>query len=239
MSVKTVIVYPVENSKRCCNLINNNFIKLNQYDNIDFIFLHFDGENSLWKQYDWYNNSERIILKSLERGSKTFQWKLLKPNIVNDYDYIWLSDCDLGLELFEWKKFINIVIAQKSLITLPAIKGLNGGRSTDIPCLRYKAKHKRGYEYVGRSEVGTPFINTKCWNLIYEKLLLMNNRSDWGLCVFWSKLQSNKNLLVHCSPVVHYNFRNYGKNGAVRHYIHIPKIPSQKKRIQDFINIHK
>ena len=67
----------------------------------------------------------------------------------------------------------------------------------------------------------------------------MNNKSSWGIAEFWGKLQSNKNLLVHCSPVVHYNFINLNKNGAVRHYIHIPQIPSQKKRIQDFINIHK
>lgn len=252
--MKVLVVLSVEDAPRCVDLITDNFKKLEKYeDEFDFALLHFDGSNEHWKKQSWYNDSSRVVFVSMERGTKTFQWKKIKPDLAEQYDYIWLSDCDLGLEKFNWECYREILNKSHYLITQPSVLPLKpgapwpkirkwkpgtfykvGGRSSDNPILRHR-KGAGSCEIVWRSEVQTPIISTKCWPLIYEKLSKMNNKSIWGIDTFWDRLVKKQILLVHCSPVVHYDTRTLVENGAKRWLITIPKIKNENVRVKKFV----
>ena len=96
--VPTVLVFwSVENSERCVDLITRNVSALSQYPDISFAISHFDGQNDRWSGLAWYDDA-RVVYKSFERGTKTHQWKRLRPGVVKGYDYLWICDCDLGFE---------------------------------------------------------------------------------------------------------------------------------------------
>ena len=79
----TVLVFwSVENSERCVDVITRNVSVLSPYPNISFAISHFDGQNDRWSGLAWYGDAARVVYKSVERGTKTRQWKRLRPEMV-------------------------------------------------------------------------------------------------------------------------------------------------------------
>ena len=239
--IQVLQILSVEDSERCASLITKNIEKLEEFGNeFNFAILHFDGSNEHWKNLSWYNDSSRVVFRCLKPGTKTFQWKKIKPELVEQYDYVWFSDCDIGLEKFNWPVYRKILNRSQYLISQPSVMPSRpGGRSTDKHWLRFRkgvgltkivrTGHRK------RSESQTPIISSKCWSLIYEKLLQMNNRSIWGIQSFWEKLVKNKILLVHGSPVVHHDTRTLSVNGGERKLIRIRRIRNESLRIKKFV----
>ena len=234
---KVIILACVENSYRAVELWSENYKQLNKYYNVfDIILVHFDGNNDIWKQnFPYYrNNNIRYVIK--KNSCKASNWEILTPNLVKYYDYVWLMDGDILLKDWCWYKYRK-ELTKFDLISQPAIKPFKkNGRSSDYKFLRYKS-------YVNTSrarliEQQVPFISTKLWPIIYEKILLSNKRSSWGIEFFWNRIcrriLSNKFLVVHSSPVIHLDWKTIGvkNNNCLRKFIRSP----DPKNINIFVN---
>ena len=164
--MKFTVIWSVENSKRCSKLIDKNFKKPKYYkDSFDIALMHFDGESSYFDKLSWIS-IPHIVIRSFEIGSKTLQWKLIKPDIVKNYDFIWLPDSDLSFERLNWNLIRKVIMKTKPFYCQPSVVArYQAGRSSDIHCLRHKPG--RVVTFADRSEVQTPILNTRLWPLIH------------------------------------------------------------------------
>ena len=212
--MKVLLIITVEDSVKNVNLIRNNYKILQNYNEITWCFNHFDGTNKEWNKESWYNNMNCI--KNIGIGSKITQWKKITPNISKLYDYLWFLDGDMGLEEFNWKSYYNML-------------------NTILKCSKDK--------WYNGIENGTPFISTKIWDLIYEKMILTDPRSTWETVLFYNKIANDLNspkLINFFSPVVHHDFRNLNKIKSVdakRELIISPDPDDYKTKILNLFNI--
>ena len=137
-SVRVLVFWSVENSERCVDLITRNVSALSPYPNISFAISHFDGKNDLWSGLAWYDDDARVVYKSFERGTKTYQWKRLLPEVVKGYDYLWMCDCDLGFERADLGVILEVLSRRSVWYCQTSIVGETPAtRSTCYPHLRY------------------------------------------------------------------------------------------------------
>ena len=239
----TVLVFwSVENSARCVDVIDRNVAILSKYPSVSFAISHFDGQSDRWAGLAWYAGA-RVVYRSVDRGTKTFQWKRLRPELVAAYDYVWLCDSDLGFERVDMGLVLRVLSTEGVWYCQPSIVGVTPeSRSTDIQHLRYDAS-KPAVEWLhDRTEVQAPILNTNAWPIIHEQVCLADDRSVWGIDSFWDELFRHKQgrafPLIH-TPLVHHDFRNVTANGAVRAYIEIPPIPDKAARLARFRDEHE
>ncbi len=220
--IRVLYIIGVENSKRNVDLMKKNYEKLKKYSDIDWCFLHVDGDNSEWEHEKWYRDLNPI--KFIGIGCKASQWKKISPQIAKKYDYLWFSDGDIGLDKFSWPLYKFMLSKYQPLVSQPSVlAGSESNRASDHSHLNWKKTsghlvklNQLGKDY--RVEVMSPFISSSIWNLIYEKLQLTDLRSIWEIEFFYNKiaddLQSDR-YLNNMSPVTHYDFKNLQKNTSL------------------------
>ena len=218
--LKILYIICVENSDRNIRLIKNNYEKLKNYDEISWCFLHFDGNNDLWKKEEWYNKLNRI--KFVKKGCKANQWSNITPLITEYYDYLWFSDGDVGLENFEWNIYKKMLIEKQPLLSQPGVLPLeHGKRASDWQHLNCYTNNKDSIVDIGKKNIEcmSPFINSKIWPIIYEKIENMDRRSMWELEKFFNNLVKNLDNTKYVnfmSPIVHHDFRNLQKDDSLK-----------------------
>ena len=204
---KILLVTSVENTERCVKTWTENVHHLKKYDD-EFctMFIHLDGENSLWKtKFENYDN----YMVHLNGGSKVTNWRLLSCDLVKQYDFLWLVDSDISLKKWDWNLFKPYALTE-IVLQSAVMPRAPGKRSSDHSQLRWK-KGKTVTQYK-RIETMAPFDST-FWPIVYEKLLLTDKRSAWET-EFWysamAKKLMNKNYLcvVHVSPIIHLDWRS-------------------------------
>ena len=246
--MKVLLIITVEDSVKNVNLIRNNYKILQNYSEITWCFNHFDGTNKEWNKESWYNNMNCI--KNIGIGSKITQWKKITPNISKLYDYLWFLDGDMGLENFNWNSYYNMLVKTNPILSQPGILPASEGekasdwkhtcctdknRNTILKCSKDK--------WYNGIENGTPFISTKIWDLIYEKMILTDPRSTWETVLFYNKIANDLNspkLINFFSPVVHHDFRNLNKIKSVdakRELIISPDPDDYETKILNLFNI--
>jgi len=246
--MKVLLIITVEDSVKNVNLIRNNYKILQNYNEITWCFNHFDGTNKEWNKESWYNNMNCI--KNIGIGSKITQWKKITPNISKLYDYLWFLDGDMGLENFNWNSYYNMLVKTNPILSQPGILPASEGekasdwkhtcctdknRNTILKCSKDK--------WYNGIENGTPFISTKIWDLIYEKIILTDPRSTWETVLFYNKIANDLNspkLINFFSPVVHHDFRNLNKIKSVdakRELIISPDPDDYETKILNLFNI--
>ena len=246
--MKVLLIITVEDSVKNVNLIRNNYKILQNYNEITWCFNHFDGTNKEWNKESWYNNMNCI--KNIGIGSKITQWKKITPNISKLYDYLWFLDGDMGLEEFNWKSYYNMLIKTNPILSQPGIlPASKGGKASDWKHTCCTDKNRNTIFKCSRDkwfngiENGTPFISTKIWDLIYEKMILTDPRSTWETVLFYNKIANDLNspkLINFFSPVVHHDFRNLNKIKSVdakRELIISPDPDDYETKILNLFNI--
>ncbi|KAK7850911.1 hypothetical protein CFP56_043461 [Quercus suber] len=85
----------------------------------DFMIMlfHYDGHTSEWDQFEW---SKRAIHISVVCK------KVLHPNVVSAFEYIFIWDEDLGVEHFNGDKYIELVKKHGLEISQPGLEPNNG-----------------------------------------------------------------------------------------------------------------
>nr|QFG74377.1 MAG: hypothetical protein [Megaviridae environmental sample] len=214
-NIKILYIVGVENSIRNIALLENNYEILKNKHSLDWCFNHFDGDNSLWKNEKWYDNLN--CTKNTKKGTKVIQWLNITPEIALDYDYLWFVDGDIGLEKFNYDSYYKMLDKFKPLLSQPSVASHTLlGKSSDWPHLRYEHQFRNTIHICDKNiEVQTPFISTKVWNLIYEKLKLTNPISIWETELFYNNLIYDLNqikFINFTSAVIHHDFKNLTSN---------------------------
>ncbi|KAL3838557.1 hypothetical protein ACJIZ3_023148 [Penstemon smallii] len=88
--------------------------------NFVVMLFHYDGIVDEWKGFEW---SHKVIHISVENQTKWwFAKRFLHPDIVVEYDYIFLWDEDLGVQNFDPQRYLSIVKREGLEISQPALE---------------------------------------------------------------------------------------------------------------------
>ncbi|KAG4997651.1 hypothetical protein JHK84_028672 [Glycine max] len=183
-------------SKMVKKFIDSNFVVM---------LFHYDGIVDEWKDLEW--SSLVIHVSAIDQSKWWFAKRFLHPDIVTEYDYIFLWDEDLGVEHFHPDKYVSIIKREGLEISQPALDPKKSevhhqitarGRRSSVHRRTYKASNDgKGCD---KSSTAPP-----CTGWI-EMMAPVFSRAAWR-CV-WYMIQGDrtKNVgVVDAEYIVHYN----------------------------------
>lgn len=87
--------------------------------NFVVMLFHYDGNVDKWKTFEW--NDRVIHVSAVNQTKWWFAKRFLHPDIIAEYDYVFLWDEDLGVESFHPKRYVSIVQSEGLEISQPAL----------------------------------------------------------------------------------------------------------------------
>ncbi|XP_040381225.1 uncharacterized protein LOC102704535 isoform X3 [Oryza brachyantha] len=98
---------------------------LNQ--NYTVMLFHYDGNVDGWRNLEWSDKAVHILAHNQTKW--WFAKRFLHPDVVAIYNFIFLWDEDLGVDNFDPRRYLDIMVSEGLEITQPA---LDPDLSTDI-----------------------------------------------------------------------------------------------------------
>ncbi|CAK8530114.1 unnamed protein product [Lathyrus sativus] len=167
-----------------------------KFPSTDFVVMlfHYDGFVDGWKDLAW--SSQAIHVSVINQTKWWFAKRFLHPDIVADYNYIFLWDEDLLVDNFDPNRYIDIVKEEGLEISQPA---LDPGKSEIYHPLTARIQgskvHRRYYKTkgsgmcdnnssappcVGWVEMMAPVFSKKSWPCVWH--MIQNDLIHaWGL----------------------------------------------------------
>ncbi|GER38954.1 hypothetical protein STAS_15503 [Striga asiatica] len=165
--------------------INQKFLK----ENFVVMLFHYDGIVNEWNNFEW---NDRVIHVTAKSQTKWwFAKRFLHPDIVSEYEYIFLWDEDLGVEKFHPGRYVSIIKEEGLEISQP---GLDLGKVHHQITARHQRStvHRRYYKIgtcdsnstnppcVGWVEMMAPVFSKAAWRCVWY--MIQNDLIHaWGL----------------------------------------------------------
>ncbi|XP_023001860.1 uncharacterized protein LOC111495920 isoform X1 [Cucurbita maxima] len=203
------------------DLVNKMVTKFLSSDFAVMLF-HYDGIVDEWKDFDWSN---RVIhVTAINQTKWWFAKRFLHPDIVAEYNYIFLWDEDLGVEYFNPKQYVHIIESEGLEISQPALdpyesevhhqitargrrstvhrrtfKHSNGGKDCDV--------NSKAPPCTGWIEMMAPVFSRAAWRCVWY--MIQNDLiHDWGLDMqlgYCAQGDRTKNVgVVDAEYIIHY-----------------------------------
>jgi len=247
------MVAVVSDSERALNnlIFNVKKIQDNMFgDTVDVALIHHDNSDIHWKD-NMTAIPTRVTLTGKGHLCKMQAWIQVTPEIASSYDYVWFLDDDVRLDDFSWDLYHRVLATFRPLVSQPAVlpaKDVN--RSTDVVELRMVPDEVMDSnkfviaKTVFRTEVQTPILSSKLWNLVWKRLGGNDLHNDYLLDAFWDYVVSHATqqcgssglTLVTGSPVTHYNWHDL--YAGPNHCIHTGPQNNRAVSSEDFNNIN-
>ncbi|KAG9144190.1 hypothetical protein Leryth_021396 [Lithospermum erythrorhizon] len=194
-------------------------------ENFTILLFHYDGRTSEWDEFEW---SKRAIHVSVHKQTKWWYAKrFLHPDIIAPYDYIFIWDEDLGVENFDFKKYIKLVKKHGLEISQPGLAP-NSGLTWEMTRMRNdKEVHKKTEERPGWCsdphlppcaafvEIMAPVFSRDAWRCVWH--MIQNDLvHGWGLDFALRKCVQpahEKIGVVDAQWVVHQSVPSLGNQG--------------------------
>ncbi|XP_015579732.1 uncharacterized protein LOC8259717 isoform X2 [Ricinus communis] len=158
----------------------------------DFVLMlfHYDGVVDEWRDLEW--SSRAIHIAAVNQTKWWFAKRFLHPDIVSEYDYIFLWDEDLGIDNFHPGRYLSIIKEEGLEISQPALdpkksevhhqltKRCNGSRV-----------HRRINKQIGISRCDKNVTGPPCSGFV-EMMAPVFSKASWR-CT-WYMIQND---LVH------------------------------------------
>ncbi|KAK9292520.1 hypothetical protein L1049_020493 [Liquidambar formosana] len=158
------------------------------------MLFHYDGIVDKWKNFEW--NDRVIHVSAVNQTKWWFAKRFLHPEIVADYDYIFLWDEDLGVEYFDPERYLSIVKDEGLEISQPALDTANSEVHHQITARGRSSMHRRTYKpggigkgcddsstappCTGWIEVMAPVFSRAAWRCVWY--MIQNDLIHaWGL----------------------------------------------------------
>ncbi|XP_043718733.1 uncharacterized protein LOC122666737 isoform X2 [Telopea speciosissima] len=113
----------------------NQMVKKFLSSNFVLMLFHYDGVVDEWREFEW--SDQAIHISATNQTKWWFAKRFLHPDIVAEYNYIFLWDEDLGLENFHPGRYLSIIKDEELEISQPALESgvhhqitMRGRRST-------------------------------------------------------------------------------------------------------------
>ncbi|KAH9684746.1 pentatricopeptide repeat-containing protein [Citrus sinensis] len=155
----------------------------------DFVVMlfHYDGVVDEWKDLVW---ADRAIHVSAANQTKWwFAKRFLHPDIVAEYNYIFLWDEDIGVENFNPRRYLSIVKDEGLEISQPALDPVKSEVHHPITARRRNSKaHRRMYKYKGSGRCDDYSTAPPCIGWV-EMMAPVFSRAAWRCA--WYMIQLN------------------------------------------------
>ncbi|KAL0454507.1 UNVERIFIED_CONTAM: hypothetical protein Slati_0789900 [Sesamum latifolium] len=174
------------NQKRLVNEIVNKFLG----DDFAVMLFHYDGVVDKWHDLEWSN---RVIHVSATNQTKWwFAKRFLHPDIVAEYDYIFLWDEDLGVENFHPGRYLSIIKEEGLEISQPALDPRKSEVHHPITVRRWRSRvHRRFYKFKGGGRCDDNSTSPPCVGWV-EMMAPVFSRAAWRCA--WYMIQND---LIH------------------------------------------
>ncbi|CAJ2649267.1 unnamed protein product [Trifolium pratense] len=163
-----------------------------KFPSSDFVVMlfHYDGFVDEWKNLAWSNRA--IHVSAINQTKWWFAKRFLHPDIVADYNYIFLWDEDLLVDNFDPQRYLSIVKEEGLEISQPA---LDPGKSEihhplTVRIARSKV-HRRYYKLKGSGRCDDNSTAPPCLGWV-EMMAPVFSKKSWQ-CV-WHMIQND---LIH------------------------------------------
>uniref|UniRef100_A0A5B6ZN63 Lysine ketoglutarate reductase trans-splicing protein n=1 Tax=Davidia involucrata TaxID=16924 RepID=A0A5B6ZN63_DAVIN len=88
-------------------------------ENFTILLFHYDGRTTEWDEFEW--SKRAIHVSALKQTKWWYAKRFLHPDIVAQYDYIFIWDEDLGVEHFDAEEYIKLVRKHGLEISQPGL----------------------------------------------------------------------------------------------------------------------
>ncbi|XP_027933501.1 uncharacterized protein LOC114189006 [Vigna unguiculata] len=170
-------------------IVNNIVEKFLSSDFVVMLF-HYDGFVDGWKSLAWSNNV--IHVSAINQTKWWFAKRFLHPDIIAEYNYIFLWDEDLLVDNFDPKRYLSIVKEEGLEISQPALDPTKS--EVHHPLTVHKAgskMHRRYYKLKGSGRCDDSSIAPPCIGWV-EMMAPVFSKKSWQ-CV-WHLIQND---LIH------------------------------------------
>ncbi|OIW07188.1 hypothetical protein TanjilG_10161 [Lupinus angustifolius] len=173
--------------------------------NFMVMLFHYDGIVDKWKDFEWSNHV--IHVAAINQGKWWFAKRFLHPDIVAEYDYVFLWDEDLGVENFHPDRYVSIIKHEGLEISQPALDPKKSEVHHQITARgRRSTVHRRTYKPAnGGKGCDKSSTAPPCTGWI-EMMAPVFSRPAWH-CV-WYMIQGDRTKkvgVVDAEYVIHYN----------------------------------
>uniref|UniRef100_A0A7C9CQT9 Uncharacterized protein n=1 Tax=Opuntia streptacantha TaxID=393608 RepID=A0A7C9CQT9_OPUST len=158
------------------------------------MLFHYDGIVDEWSDLEWY---DRVIHVSAKNQTKWwFSKRFLQPDVIAEYDYVFLWDEDLDVENFHPQRYIDIVRSEGLEISQPALDPVKSvvhhpltarQKNTIVHRRFYKLKgsgrcdqNSKAPPCIGWVEMMAPVFSKAAWRCVWY--MIQNDLIHaWGL----------------------------------------------------------
>ncbi|XP_027188048.1 uncharacterized protein [Cicer arietinum] len=163
-----------------------------KFPSTDFVVMlfHYDGFVDGWKNLTWSNRA--IHVSAINQTKWWFAKRFLHPDIVADYNYIFLWDEDLLVDNFNPKRYLSIIKEEGLEISQPALD--RGKSEIHHPLTAHIAGskvHRRYYKLKGSGRCDDSSTAPPCLGWV-EMMAPVFSKKSWQ-CV-WHMIQND---LIH------------------------------------------
>ncbi|XP_065872421.1 uncharacterized protein [Euphorbia lathyris] len=191
------------------------------------MLFHYDGILDQWNDLPWSDHA--IHVSAVNQTKWWFAKRFLHPDIVAEYDYIFLWDEDLGVESFNPRRYLSIVKDEGLEISQPALDPTKSAVYHPITARQSKSRvHRRMYKFkgsgrcyqnstfppcVGWVELMAPVFSREAWQCVWY--MIQNDLIHaWGLDFqlgYCAKGDRTKNVgVVDSEYIVHLGLLTLG-----------------------------
>ncbi|KMZ60849.1 Lysine ketoglutarate reductase trans-splicing related 1-like [Zostera marina] len=168
--------------------IVNEIVKKFISDDFTVMLLHYDGVVDEWRDLNW---SDTVIhVSALNQTKWWFAKRFLHPDIVSEYNYIFLWDEDLNVEHFNPQRYLSIVKEKGLEISQPALDLTKSEVHHRITVRVKKKMHRRVYKHIGNGKCYENSTSPPCVGHHIFKVGL----KLWLRCSLWHMIQND---LIH------------------------------------------
>ncbi|XP_057425501.1 uncharacterized protein LOC130718886 isoform X2 [Lotus japonicus] len=193
--------------------------------NFMVMLFHYDGIVDQWNNCEWSGSDRVIHVSAMNQSKWWFAKRFLHPDIVAEYDYIFLWDEDLGVEYFHPDNYVSIIKREGLEISQPALDVKKSevhhqitarGRRSKVHRRTYKAsnggkgcdKNSTAPPCTGWIEMMAPVFSKSAWRCVWY--MIQNDLIHaWGLDMqlgYCSQGDRTKNVgVVDAEYIIHYN----------------------------------
>ncbi|XP_075478472.1 uncharacterized protein LOC142519364 isoform X1 [Primulina tabacum] len=157
----------------------------------DFVVMlfHYDGIVESWNE-EW--GDKVIHVSAINQTKWWFAKRFLHPDIVAEYEYIFLWDEDLGVEYFHPGRYVSIIEEEGLEISQPALDSGKSEVHHEITVRRRRSRvHRRYYKLTGGGRCYENSTTPPCVGWV-EMMAPVFSRAAWR-CV-WYMIQND---LIH------------------------------------------
>ncbi|KAL9660123.1 hypothetical protein QQ045_024934 [Rhodiola kirilowii] len=213
--------------------------------NFAVMLFHYDGVVDKWRTFEW---SDHVIHVSVANQTKWwFAKRFLHPDIVSEYEYVFLWDEDLGVEHFNPERYLSIIKKEGLEISQPALDPVKSevhhqitarGRRSTVHRRIYKPGGPgKGCDYnstsppcTGWIEVMAPVFSRAAWRCVWY--MIQNDLIHaWGVDIqlgYCAQGDRTKNIgVVDAEYVIHHGLPTLG--GSHAHNMTNSSLPQSSK----------